>query len=197
LARGLDDLDDDVIEQVAPALPYGDYLPMLLEVIPRLTLPGRSDDYFSHESVATWGIDGFWGLPWYPHTPYYRTFETKIDSEAHLYEFVVPMVPSTWNDAERVAEYEEILSVDSSPTALAVSILEICQPAILLGSDYYAHWSLTHFLLDGHHKMEAAARTGRPLRLLTLVSMDEGLATRDQVLRVPEFRSRPGSVRGA
>jgi len=32
------------------------------------------------------------------------------------------------------------------------------------GEDYYEHWVLTHVLLDGHHKIEAAATAGRPIR---------------------------------
>ncbi len=57
-------------------------------------------------------------------------------------------------------------------------------------ADYYAHWALTHFLLDGHHKMEAAAREGRPLRLLSLLAVEASLATPELVMRVPELRNR-------
>ncbi len=40
-------------------------------------------DYFSGEQVDSWGLDQSWGLPEYPHTPYYRTFETAVDASAH------------------------------------------------------------------------------------------------------------------
>ena len=107
LAGALDDPDDGgVIDAFGALLPEGEYLPLLLGVEPRLVVPGQEGDYFSDEQVATWGIDQFWGLPQYPHTPYYRTFETAVDADAHLYEFVVPMVPPTWNERERVEEAE-------------------------------------------------------------------------------------------
>ncbi|HEX2703634.1 MAG TPA: hypothetical protein VHM72_09405, partial [Solirubrobacteraceae bacterium] len=56
--------------------------------------------------------------------------------------------------------------------------------------DYYAHWCFTHFLLDGHHKMQAAAESGLPLRLLAIVSIEHSLAERDQVLRLGELRDQ-------
>ncbi|WP_205473486.1 hypothetical protein [Nocardioides sp. SYSU D00038] len=195
LTQGLDDLDDDVVQQFGSALPLGDYLPILLEVAPRLVSPAQPEDYFAHEQVDTWGLESFWGLPVYPQTPYYRTFETRVDADAHMYEFVVPMVPPSWNERSRVREFEHLLDAGSQATAVAVSILDVCQPASDLGPDYHAHWALTHFLIDGHHKMEAAANGGRPIRLLTLLSVRDGLAFPEQVARVPELRSRPMATR--
>jgi hypothetical protein len=68
--------------------------------------------------------------------------------------------------------------------------LDICQPAIDDNSrDYFAHWALTHFLLDGHHKLEAAAEAGESLQLLALLSVDASLASRDQVTSIPKRRA--------
>jgi hypothetical protein len=195
LARGLNDLDDHVIEQFGSALPVGEYVPILLEVRPRLVTPAQAGDYFAHEQVETWGMESFWGLPVYPQTPYYRTFETQVDVDAHLYEFVVPMVPPSWNERSRFREFEQLLDESSKATAVAVSILDVCQPASDLGPEYYAHWALTHFLIDGHHKMEAAANSGLPIRLLSLLSVRDGLATPEQVARVPGLLSRPVAAR--
>lgn len=195
LAEGLRDLDTDVIETFAELLPVGDYIPLLLEVQPRLVRPSEDHDYFTHEQVDTWGIETFWGLPAYPRTPYYRTFESPVDAEAHLYEFVVPMVPPSWNDAARVAEHAVRLSSSSRPTAVAVSTLDVCVPATNPGPDWYWHWGLTHFVLDGHHKLKAAADAGRPLQLLSLVSVDGSLADADQLARLPALRARPAAAR--
>ncbi len=120
LADGLDGLDNSVIGSFAELLPVGKYQPMLLGIAPRLVRPLDGDDYFSHEQVDTWGIDSFWGLPAHPRTPYYRTFDTPVSADAHLYEFVIPMVPPNWNDATRVAEFQQRLSASSTPTAVAV-----------------------------------------------------------------------------
>ena len=64
------------------------------------------------------------------------------------------------------------------------------RPPWTTAPNYYTHWGLTHFLLDGHHKMQAAAETGRPLRLLSLLSVDAGLASAEQADRIPVLRAR-------
>lgn len=196
LNTGIENIDHDVLGAFAAMLPAGSYVPMLLRVQPELVYPGRQGDYFSEEQVGTWGMSGFWGLPEYPQTPYYRTWQAPVDSSAHAFEFVVPMVPPTWNESDRVKEYAQILD-SSSPTAVAVSILDVCQPAMDNGTDYYAHWGFTHFLLDGHHKMQAAAEAGRPLQLLSLLSVEEGLSDQLDVDRLMKLRAQPSARRNA
>jgi hypothetical protein len=169
---------------------------MLLTITPTLTLPVKEGDYFSEEQTATWGINSFWGLPEYPRTAYYRTFQTVRDRESHLYEFVVPMVPLGWNEPQQVDAAQELLAASDRPTAVAVSLLDVCAPAVSPeGTEWYEHWCLTHFLLDGHHKIEAAARSGRPLRLLSLLSVDGSLATPQQLTEVPSLLSQPAARR--
>lgn len=196
LSKGLDAIDDDVVRTYGSLLADGEVLPLLLEVQPRLQRPVEAGDYFAEEQVATWGIDAFWGLPENPHTPYYRTFETPVAQDAHLYEAVVPMVPPTMNQRATVDAHAERLAASSRPTAVAFSTLDICAPAVDSdGTDWYHHWGLTHFLLDGHHKVQAAAESARPLRLLALVSIDGSLAARDDVLSLPRLRRQPAALR--
>lgn len=195
LNSGIDQIDDGVLDAFASILPNGSYIPLLLRVQPKLVYPGRSGDYFSEEQVDTWGTQGFWGLPEYPRTPYYRTWQAPVDVSTHAFEFVVPMVPPSWNESGRVENYAQELLNSSTPTAVAVSILDVCAPAMDNGTDYYAHWGLTHFLLDGHHKMQAAAETNRPLQLLSLLSIDDGLAEESDVKRLIELRAQPQSLR--
>ena len=195
LVDGLDGIDEQVIDRFGSLLPRGQYLPLLLRVQPSLVRPAGNGDYFAGEQVATWGLSGFWGLPEYPRTPYYRTYETPVDSDAHLYEFVVPMVPPSWNDQERVAHYVAELARSPKLTAVAVATLDLCAPAVDHGTDYYTHWGLTHFLLDGHHKMQAAATSERPLQLLSLLSIDASLCTPEEVSRVPTLRQRARASR--
>ena len=197
LADGLQGVDDDVIAQFGRLLPRGDYLPLLMGIQPRLVHPSQPGDYFAEEQVATWGLNAFWDLPENPRTPYYRTFETVIDVDAHLFEFVVPMVPPSWNDPGHVIDYKTQLAESPTMTAVAVSVLDICQPAVDNATDYVAHWALTHFLLDGHHKMQAAADSGQQLQLLSLLSIDAGLARPDQVTQIPELRAAPPTSRPA
>jgi hypothetical protein len=195
LNDGLHDIDSDVVAEFGTLLAKGEFLPMLLEVQPQLVWPSDPNDYFAHEQVATWGLDALWGLPVYPSSSYYRTYTTAVDTSAHLYEFVVPMVPPAWSDGSRVSVYIEALSSSALPTAVAVSILDICAPASGPGTDNYTHWGLTHFLLDGHHKMQAAAESNQKVRLLTLLSIDGSLAAEESIRLIPGIRRRPATAR--
>ena len=190
LNDGLDTAEDDVAARFAELLPTGSYQPILLQVEPRLVTPSGPGDYFCEDQLDTWNSDGFWGLPEYPATPYYRTYESTVDADSRLYEFVVPMVPPSWNEPDRVREYALRLAASTKPTAVAVSILDVRQPANAEGPDYYRHWLLTHFLLDGHHKLQAAAESASPVRLLSLLSLDASLAAPDELANVVEMRSR-------
>lgn len=201
LSDGLRGLDDEVIAAFAQLLPEDEYLPLLLTVVPRLTMPSGPGDYFAQEQVATWGLSSFWGLPEYPATPYYRTYQTRVTETAHLFEFIVPMTPPTWDDPARVAEHAQRLSGSAAPTAVAVATLDVCAPAVDTQSvDYFEHWGLTHFLLDGHHKVHAAAELVRPLQLLSFVALGASLATPEQTgalsnLRAQRDETRPPSLR--
>lgn len=196
LERPVMTVDDHILATFSSLLPEGTYAPLLLEVRPELVAPHDARDYFTHEQVATWGVDSFWGLPENPHTHYYRTFETAVKSDEHLYEFVVPMVPPRWNDRGRVQHYRDLMRQGIVPTAVALSTLDVCQPATDDEStDYYVHWGLTHFLLDGHHKFEAAAEEGAPVRLLALVSVDGSLAGADDLNRLPALLAQEQSAR--
>jgi hypothetical protein len=195
LNTGLDHIDLSVLEAFSQVLEPGTYLPMLLQVQPRLVTPGRTGDYFSEEQVATWGVNNFWGLPEHPQVPYYRTWQSAVNDDAHMYEFIVPMVPTTYNNQDTVAEHAQRLHASAQPTAVAVSTLDVCAPATFHSTDYYRHWGLTHLLLDGHHKLQAAADTGRPLQLLSLLSLDKSLATKDELQQVPQIRRQSASIR--
>jgi hypothetical protein len=135
LAGGLDKLDgpgEGVVAEFGRLLGAGKYLPLLLRVRPRLVRPAGPGDYFAVEQVATWGVEDFWGLPVYPATAYYRTFETAVSADAHLYEFLVPMVSPAWLDRPTLDRFTRALAESSSPTAVAVSTLdpgvERCRP---------------------------------------------------------------------
>ncbi|MEV6942706.1 hypothetical protein AB0N07_12020 [Streptomyces sp. NPDC051172] len=95
-----------------------------------------------------------------------------------------------------MAEYAARMMQRAVPTAVAVSTLDRCQPAVSLQStDEYEHWGVTHFLLDGHHKLEAAASAGRPVQLLSLLSLDDSLSGSEDHRRLAGLRSQPGLSR--
>lgn len=183
LASGLDEIDTETVAVVGTLLPRGEYLPVLLEVVPTLVVPGSHSDYFTHEQQQTWSDP-----PHDPKTEYYRTFTAAASEEAHLYEFVVPLVPGSFNEADQVATYIREMEGGAVPTAVGVSTLDVTAPATDQGPDWYWHWGLTHFLLDGHHKFAAAASAGKPVRLLTLIALGSGLSDEAQVLAALNVR---------
>ena len=193
LTSGLDDIDEDVVRTFSAILPEGRYLPLLMTVEPKLTREGWPGDYFTGEHTVIWGEFAS-TMAADPRTPYYRTFKSRSDDGDGFYAFVVPLVKPAWNAMPTVAAYAELLRTTSAPTAVAVSTLDVVRPWAQKWSDEREHWYLTHFLLDGHHKMQAAALTGRPLRLLSFVTLDESPSGEKAVTRLPILRDRPSTT---
>ena len=59
LRQGLQYLDESLLFKIKSILPDGDYVASLLEVLPVRVISGTKSDYFSHEQIELWGIDGF------------------------------------------------------------------------------------------------------------------------------------------
>ncbi len=188
LNAGLPRIDRHVLRAYGRVLPKSTYTVLLLDVQPEPINPGDERDYYVKEQVATWGVDPLVGAGEAAGSSYYRSFETPIDNERHMYEFIVPMVPPTWNASSVVAAYEQAPQ-GVPPTAVAYSLLDVLAPAIDDGEDWYWHWLLQHFLLDGHHKIEAASKSGQPVRLLSFVDETISMANPDAVIRMVQARA--------
>ena len=148
-------------------------------------MPLESGDYFREEQVALWGINSFWGLPHYTKTEYYRTDPIRMTNSRGLFEFIVPMFPKSFLNLDAVSVYKTLLSGGVTPTALAISVLDVKQPAEWAGdSEINAHWCLTHYLLDGHHKTFAASELGLPISILSFLAVKEGVSTREEIEEV-------------
>jgi hypothetical protein len=178
LSKGIGMLDDGLVDTLALLMPTASYRVVLLQLRPRLVQLGSTDDYFAAEQIANQGgVDPFWGLPHHPRVPYYRAGQRDIvfdrgrtnGAAGHFFEFVVPMYPEQWLAAERTADYAAALSEGALPTAVAISVLDVKGPATR-GID---HWCLGHYLLDGHHKVAAAARLGLPLTIISFLAEDQ------------------------
>jgi hypothetical protein len=183
LRAGLQRLDADVLDGLRPAMPAGEYQVSLLQVAPQLVVPGGPGDYFAVDQLTVWGFDPFWGLPHTPRTEYYRSLTRQLTETELAFEFVVPMVPHGWLDPGTVDEYSERLKAGDEPTALALSVLEVREPAMESRDPVIRrHWCLVHYLLDGHHKVYAASLSDRPVTLLSFLI--SGSATPEAVERM-------------
>jgi hypothetical protein len=182
LHNGLSNLDDAVVKNLEKLFPDGKYLILLQQIVPNLISPSQQGDYFCEEQIELWGIDGFWGLPHFPKTEYYRLLTKTIKETVGLFEFIIPIFPHSWLDKEQIQEYETLLSENVLPTAVSVSTLDDKGPAHWIGDKHItSHWCLSHYLIDGHHKVYSAAKNNKALTLISFIAIEKGVSTEEQV----------------
>lgn len=182
LNKGVKNLEPSIVQALALIVPDGKYKLLLQVVRPHLVKPGEKADYFTDEQVALWGVDGFWGMPHFPKTEYYRLQTKKIKEGRGLFEFLVPMFPHNWLESKRLAEYETAYDNNEMPSAVSISILDVKSPADWDGEkDITSHCCLAHYLIDGHHKVYAAAKTGKPLTLISFLAVSQGVSSEQEI----------------
>jgi hypothetical protein len=171
-----------VLETISPALPQGSYEVSLLEIAPHMVQRGSADDYFVTDRPLLWTFPGDAGDP---RIDYYRGTTTPIPPDATLYEFVVPLYDMARLKPEVVKQYERSIARGTKPTALAITLLDHRQPAMWSADPPVTqHYLLAHYLLDGHHKVRAAAEANRPFTLLSFLARDHSMATLEDVVTV-------------
>lgn len=180
LRGGLTHVSEDVLETCSTVMPSGTYNVLLKPCTPSLVKLGGPNDYFCNEQMDVWGIDSFWGLPHHPKVEYYRSLTKQISEHEYFFEFIVPIVPNNWLDEDTVKQYEAGIRSHIRPTALCLSILDVRQP----WDNQTAHWCLTHYVLDGHHKTYAASKIAGEVTLLSFLNIDHSIATKEDVERV-------------
>ncbi|BBE51625.1 hypothetical protein OYT1_ch2100 [Ferriphaselus amnicola] len=185
LNKGVRNLAPSIVQALALIVPDGKYKLLLQDVRPRLVKPGEESDYFADEQVALWGVNGFWGMPHFPKTEYYRLRTKSMKEGRGLFEFLVPMFPHNWLDQRRLAEYEAAYNNNEMPSAVSISILDIKSPADWdREQDITSHWCLAHYLIDGHHKAYAAAKSGKPFTLISFLAVSQGISSEEEITEV-------------
>jgi hypothetical protein len=193
LLSGIRAVSDPAVSQVGAGLPGDEYMVCLSEAMLQLVRPGQQNDYFMKEQTALWGPDRFWGLPHDPRVPYYRAGEVNLEKGEKLFHFVIPMFPENWLDKKVMLGYLDQINDGGMPTAVAISLLDVKGPADCWKEeiDPTEHWIISHFLIDGHHKVAAAREAGRPVRLLSFISLTHGISTPEQIGKVIDASSKP------
>lgn len=182
LEKGLTKLDNDFLSKVALILPNGEYDVSLQEVNPRFVELGTKQDYFSNEQVQVWGMDKFWGLPHSPKIKYYRGVTEERTDTSKLFEFIVPTFPVNWLDEETIDMYKALITDEQKPTALCLSVLDVKEPGDYEDeTEYPRHWCLTHYIIDGHHKMYTASLLNKPITILSFLAKKECIATEEEI----------------
>lgn len=182
LQSGISDLESETVDKFKLILPKGDYVSAVLELNPYKVSLGKKTDYFANEQIETWGTDGFWNLPHYPKIEYYRSLTKQISETEKLFEFVVPMFPENWLEQQTIDFYKAQIGEGQKPTAVAISVLDVKEPADFAERDeFYAHWCMSHDLIDGHHKVFAASLLNKPVSLLSFLTVNESIASKEQI----------------
>lgn len=173
-------IGSEVYYEIEKLMPVGRYLVINSQINPKFVKIGSQSDYFQNEEQGTWGVDGFWGLPHYPRINYYREEGHAIDDRKMLYCFYIPIVPENWLDDTVVADYEKKYQDGTVPTAVAISHLDTKEPADWEeGKKYTQHLCFANYVLDGHHKIYAAAKMGKPLNIISFLSIENSISTEE------------------
>ena len=175
LEAGVPALAPALVDHLATAMPQGSYDALLLRADVQATMHGEPGDYFSGEQLETWGPYGSWDPKLEAATSYYRAGAHAVAPNTRLFEFVVPMFPVDALEPARIDHYRALIADGHEPTALAISVLDAKT------GEKETHWCLAHYLLDGHHKIEAAARAGRPITLVSFLAHGKGVSSADQI----------------
>jgi len=92
------------------------------------------------------------------------------------------MHPHGWLQADTLSRYKAQLAQGARPTALALSVLHVKGPADWDQPPAVTeHWCLTHYLLDGHHKIYAASQAQSPITILSLLATSQGISSVEQL----------------
>lgn len=177
LAGGLVDIHPATVERFGALLPEGRYALALIERPHVRVEQGTADDYFVRDKQDPYDD------PMEPNTHYYRLNErSAVDlgkdqyGDSNLgFEFIIPLAQPV--DAATISSYRERIDAGVRPTAISLSVLDIKQP-----SNGDTHWCMAHYLLDGHHKVEAAAQAQKPVTLLAFLPLEGGICREEDLL---------------
>ncbi len=168
LKQGPKAIGVDLIQAISKIVPDGKYKIGYFEVdLEEVTNKSRNDPI----AEMVWAAHEDGG----PKTKYYRSKKVPINSITNLFELVLPLFSDNELHSQTIREYKRLINKGSQPTALAISIVQ--QRICLMGpgGEVPTDICLTHFLLDGHHKIKAASKMKRPIKLLSFLYMDENL----------------------
>jgi hypothetical protein len=169
LNAGLTELDDELVDTISRALPIGRYFLVTRTVEPQMVRHGDAADFFSTKYSRLSEVEHD------PATEYFLLANRRLPrsslfgSDAGFVEVAVPLYPTSLCDNAVVTDWEGRLLADAKPTALALSV-----PQVLEDREGHVQTTfvLTHFLLDGHHKMLAASRAPQRIQILAAINLE-------------------------
>ena len=184
LSHGLTNLDADLVDTLAQLMPKSDYIVGLFRLKPQLVRLRSNEDYFATDMVDY--EDEIWEIgppdPHHPRTSYYRVdgrYNNVVQfkqENVRAFDFIIPIEPLESLNQTRIEFYEQAIADGIEPTVVSLSVLDVKgkRPGEL------HHQCLAHYLIDGHHKLAAAARRGKFLTLIAFITVDHSFALQEQ-----------------
>ncbi len=106
----------------------------------------------------------------------------------------MPLHDPSLLDRERVDYWLRRHHAGTSLTAFAVAVVDNQQPAMSQADESYAYaeqFLFTNCLLDGHHRVQAAAESGGTVRILSLLAPESSLVRNPEDISAVLRRYRP------
>lgn len=178
----------ETLRRLARVLKPGVYCPTIVTGTVELIEPGAANDYFTTDVVRLFGCeDPDDTEPVGPRTSYYRlgvdrqlarTGRVSGPHTALVTAVVMPLHDPSQLGRERIEYWKRQHSAGMHLTAFAVSVLDNQAPAMSPADNTYPYeeqFLLTICTLDGHHRIQAAAELGVPVRILSLLAREFSL----------------------
>ncbi len=191
------------LERLARPLQRGTYHAVVIEAVPTLIPPRAADDYFSTDAVRLFDSRSYPSdEPNDPRTSYYRIGDEVVSrgtsQRVAPYNALALSIAMPLHDPEnlnrtRVEHWKDLARTGAQLTAFAIGIVDQQAPATENADENYPieeHLVLTNCLLDGHHRIQAAAEMRLPIRILSMIT-DEFSLVKDRAAIEAILKSFP------
>lgn len=169
LGQGVTHLTSETIELSQQLIPNGDYYVLLSKINPFLRIPiySKREPYFTED---------FFEEPYYLIQSKLKPWKNEPTTFYGFKHFVVPLQKIDTLDKERVEYWKQQLNKGVEPTVLTVGLWDHKYFPFTTQYtdeiDIYDNDMLSEYILDGHHKLYAAALESKPLTLLSYIRKD-------------------------
>ncbi|WP_165024303.1 hypothetical protein [Dysgonomonas sp. ZJ279] len=183
LNSGLNKLDENLLQYLKDILPVGDYECLLLKIYPHQTCFNGKGDYFAEDQALLWNY-GEEKSEQIGMT-YYRGMDKIILDKEKLFEFFIPLYQPQSLNEDRVLFYQNQIKKGIQPTAISLSVVDTKESMIFdeeSEDGVICHWGFANYLLDGHHKIQAAAREQKTITLISFISKDASFKVVNQLV---------------
>lgn len=187
--------DSESINKLSKLIPNGKYLVLETEINPQLVTIDSGNNYFTNEQREAWRYEEFdvQENNKLKFNNYFR--EDLVDFGKLKYEhkhgfinFFVPLYPTKELNNKRVEFYSNEIENGKKPIIISIGVLDVKTseeyPEINgkeIEPEFGTHWCLANYIIDGHHKLMAAAKSKKPIKLITFISREESWQLIDEM----------------